>query len=65
MEESASEAKTARPTAFPMVWWGAAAVGSGEPISQARQKPGGRSREVRRWTFVSESWSSVIIGMPS
>jgi hypothetical protein len=37
VDDSASEEKTARPTALPIAWWGASAVESGRPISQALQ----------------------------
>jgi hypothetical protein len=41
VEESASEAKTASPTALPMVWCGASAVASGRPMSHVRhERPG-------------------------
>ena len=36
VELSASDAKTARPTALPIDWCGASAVGSGRPTSHMR-----------------------------
>jgi hypothetical protein len=37
VEDSASEAKTARPTVLPMASFSASAVGSGRPIRKRRQ----------------------------
>ena len=37
VDDSASDEKTASPTALPMAWWGASAVGSGRPNSHVRQ----------------------------
>ena len=48
VEDSASEEKTARPTALPIAWWGASAVESGRPISQARQLERRRASDSRR-----------------
>src|SRR5213592_3924370 len=44
VELSASDAKTARPTALPIAWCGASAVGSGRPTSHIRHhwRRGGR-----------------------
>ena len=54
VEESASEEKTARPTALPMAWCGASAVESGRPISHARQLEV-RCASESRWIRAAEA----------
>src|SRR5215211_636832 len=61
VEDSASDAKTARPTTFPMVWWGASAVDSGRPISQECHDRGGWSPESRVIMDVGVKSSGLII----
>ena len=41
VDDNASDAKTAKPTALPMVWCGASAVESGLPIKKDRNVRGG------------------------
>ena len=60
VEESASEANTARPMALPMVWWGASAVDKGRPMSQLRKSLRGVAVTVGRKTVVPATFSVLI-----
>jgi hypothetical protein len=61
VEESASDAKTAKPIALPIDWWGASAVDKGCPISQWLRERGGLKPVVRRMIEVWLSSSEVNI----
>src|SRR5690349_21176499 len=53
VDERASDANTASPTPFPMVWWDASAVDKGRPMNQERKVRGGFESIFRSMIAVS------------